>query len=129
VVNVVEAFPDRLGAYVGFVGDGAYPERGGFWTRADRPARVWLAPAGASTLVATLHIGPTPTTVSLRVGAWRDELMLSAEETRTVRIPLVAGASRVAIEVRAHDFFVPAEVDRTSADTRQLGCQVRFGLE
>lgn len=128
-IRVVESIPERLGAYVGFAGHDAYPEGGAFWTRADARAHVWLAPAGASTLVATLHVGPKPTTVSIQVGEWQDELALGAEETRSVRIPLVPGISRVPIDVRARDFFVPAEVDRRSADTRQLGCQVRFVLE
>ncbi|MBM3773055.1 MAG: hypothetical protein FJW27_17570 [Acidimicrobiia bacterium] len=127
-VDIVEAFPERLGAYVGFV-DGAYPERGTFWTRANRRARLWLAPAGASTLVATLHVGPKPTAVSLRVGESREEHSLRAEETRTVRIPLPPGVLRVPIEIQARDSFVPAEVDPASADTRELGCQVRFVLE
>lgn len=129
LVRVVEAFPDRLNAYVGFTGEDAYPEGGVFWTRADARARLWLAPAGAATVVATLHVGPKPTTVSVRIGEWHDEVVFAAEETRTLRIPLPPSVARVPIEVQAHDFFVPAEVDPLSADTRRLGCQVRFVLE
>lgn len=128
-VRIVEALADRPNAYVGFTGAEAYPEGGVFWTRADARAHMWLVPAGATTMVATLHVGPVPTTVSVRVGEWREEVAFAPEETRTLRIPLPAGTVRVPIEIRAHNFFVPAQVDPLSTDTRRLGCQVRFVLE
>ncbi|MGE3511312.1 MAG: hypothetical protein AB7N65_20775 [Vicinamibacterales bacterium] len=127
-VRAVEGVRGRPGAYVGFADGNAYPERGPFWTRADTPARVWLAPAGAQALLVTIHVGPAPATVTLRVGDRRERLMLARDDTRTLRIPLARTAA-VPIEVQSDSFFVPAEVDPNSTDRRQLGCQVGLVLE
>ncbi len=128
-VLAVEAFPERLGAYVAYVDTDAYPEHGVFWTRRDAEARLRLAPAGATTLVMTIHVGPAPTDVSVRVGEARQHLTMAPDETREVRLPLPSGASDVPVEVRADAFFVPAEVDPSSTDRRELGSQVRLVLE
>jgi hypothetical protein len=128
-VHAVEAFPERLQAYVAYVNGGAYPERGIFWTRGTGVARLRVAPAGASTLVLTLHVGPSATTVDVRVGDIVHRLPLAAEETRELRVILPPGQPDVPVEVKADRAFVPAQVDPSSTDTRQLGCQVRLVLE
>jgi len=79
--------------------------------------------------VLTLHVGPQQTSVSLRVAGRAETLSLQPNETRAVRFALPAGAAVVPIAVQASAAFRPSEVDRSSTDRRQLGCQVRVELE
>ena len=128
-VQVVEGFDDRPRAYLAYMDTNTYPERGVFWTKGTGRGRLLLAPAGAATAVVTVHVGPKAGIVSLRVGAQTEELSLHPEETTTVRITLPPGGQVVPIEVGVTSSFRPAQVDPTSWDFRQLGCQVRVVLE
>ena len=125
----VEALSDRPNAYLAYMDDNAFPERGVFWTRGLARTRVELAPAGAQTVVLTLHVGPRKTGVSLRLGDRTDMLTLQADETRALRFMLRAGILSVPLVVQASAMFRPADVDRSATDTRELGCQVRVELE
>lgn len=129
IARVVEPLAARLGAYVAYVDHNTFPEGGVFWTRGTERGAIVVVPAGSPALELTLHVGPTATGVSLWIGDQRQELTLQAEETRTVRVPLQAGRRILPIAVQAHRSFVPAQVDTRSTDMRQLGCQVRIGLE
>lgn len=128
-VLAVEGFDGRLNAYAAYVNDEAFPERGTFWTRAGGTARVLVAPAGASAMVVTMHVGPLPSSVSVRVGDHVESIAFARDETRTIRVPIAPGARVVPVEVRSSAFFRPHEVDPSSSDTRELGCQVRLVLE
>jgi hypothetical protein len=128
-VRVIEALPQRANAYIGYVDDSAFPENGVFWTRGTERGTVLLAPAGAATLVLTLHVGPVATPVTVWVGEARSEIAMAAEETRVVRLPLPPGAGAVKVAVQAGASFRPSEVDARATDSRSLGCQVRLELE
>jgi hypothetical protein len=128
-VAAVEAIPaGHVMGYMAYL-SGAYPEGGVFWTRGTQRADLLLAPAGAGTAVLTIHVGPLPTTVEVRVGDVSRVLELAANETTTLRVALPPGVSSVPLAVRAGTAFRPAQVDPTSTDTRELGCQVRVELE
>ncbi len=127
-VTAVEAFDDRLNAYVVYLDRFTYPEHGVFWTRGRERGRLLLAPAGAGTVAMTLHVGPIATTVTVRVGERTEHFALAPEETRTIRLPLPPAAA-VPIDVQASASFRPVDVDPSSSDTRHLGCQVRLVLD
>jgi hypothetical protein len=128
-VRLIESLPGRPNAYFGYVGDGLFPENGVFWTRGTSRGTILLAPAGASTLVMTLHVGPLPTPVTIWVEQARSDLAMAAEETRVVRVPLRPGTGMVTVTVQAGASFRPSEVDATTTDSRSLGCQTRLALE
>ncbi len=126
--RAVEAIASRPNAYIVYVDDESYPEGGVFWTRADNRAQILVAPAGASEIVLTLHVGPIHGTVSLTVDGQTRDVMLGPDETRQVSVSVREGAALVPILIRAPGWFRPATVDPKSADTRALGCQVRVDL-
>ena len=126
-VRSIESVQDRAGAYILYLDDNAYPERGVFWTRGTAPASVRVVPAGASQLILTLFAGPRDTALDLTVG----------DETRTATVPAgmvideafsIAGDVPVPVTVRAQGAFRPSESDPASSDTRLLGGQVRIQL-
>jgi hypothetical protein len=127
-VHAVELVPGRPNAYLAFTDERTYPENGVFWTRGSERGTMLLAPAGATTLVITVHVGPVPTPVTIWVDETRSEVALAAEETRVVRMPLPAAARMVSVAVQAGSSFRPSEVAK-SDDSRSLGCQVRLSLE
>ena len=127
-VQAVETVPGPPGSYIVYVDHATYPEKGVFWTRAGERGRVIVVPGAARSLVMTLHVGPQATTVTVRVGSDTQTLALGAEETREVRWSLPDQAT-VPVEVAATASFRPIDVDPSSTDSRQLGCQVRLVLE
>ena len=100
-----------------------------FWTRGTERGTVLVAPAGATTLAITLHVGPTPTPVTIWVEQARNDIVMAAEETRVVRLPLPPGAGMVTVAIQAGSSFRPSEVVPTATDSRSLGCQARLALE
>jgi len=127
--GAVESIPGRQNAYMVYVDEGTFPEGGVFWTRGTSRGEVLVAPAGASTVVLTLHLGPVGGTVRLEVGGRKLDVMMSADETRTVTVDVPVGSSYVSIAVQAPGAFRPADVDPKSTDARSLGCQVRVALD
>jgi hypothetical protein len=127
--EAVESLPGRQNAYMVYVDEGTFPEGGVFWTRGTSRGEVLVAPAGASTVVLTLHLGPVGGTVRLEVGGRKLDVMMSADETRTVTVDVPVGSSYVSIAVQAPGAFRPADVDPTSSDMRSLGCQVRVAVD
>jgi hypothetical protein len=128
-VRAVEMLPGRPNAYLGYVDEGTFPENGVFWTRGTDRGTVLLAPAGATTLVMTLHVGRAPTPVTIWVDRSHSEIVMNADETRVVRQPLPPGVGAVTVAVQAASSFRPSQVEPTSTDSRSLGCQVRLALE
>jgi hypothetical protein len=124
--RAVEAVPGRAGAYMEYLDEGTYPEGGVFWTRGTSRGEVVVAPAGASELLLTLHVGPNKGTVRVTAAGKTEDQPMEAEETRTVTVPVPAGASYVRLAIEAPADFRPSDVDQSSADTRSLGCQVRI---
>jgi hypothetical protein len=128
-VHKIESLPGRPNAYVAYVDKGTFPENGVFWTRGTDRGALLLAPAGATRLAVTLHVGPVPTNVTIWIGEERSEVMMAAEETRVVRFAIPTAARAVHFAIQASSSFRPSETVSTSTDTRNLGCQARLALE
>jgi hypothetical protein len=128
-VRAVEALPGPPNAYMAYIDEGTFPENGVFWTRGTERGAVRLAPAGATTLVLTLHVGPVATPVTIWVEQARHDIAMAADETRVLRLPLPAGAAAVTVAIQAGSSFRPSEVAPNVADSRSLGCQARPALE
>ena len=101
---------------------------GVFWTRGTGTGRVFVAPAGASTLVLTVHLGPAAGAVRLRVDGQDRSLTLSRDQTRQIEIPIAPGARLIPVVVAAPGSFRPSDHEPGSTDRRSLGCQIRIGL-
>jgi hypothetical protein len=127
-IHAMEPIANHPGAFIVYVDANTYPEGGIFWTRDTRQGRVFVAPAGASSLLLTLHLGPVAGAVRLDAGEQHLEVTLGRDETRQIEVPLAGGVTFVPVSVQAPGEFRPAEVDPRSDDARWLGCQVRIEL-
>jgi hypothetical protein len=127
-VRRVEAVEGRPHAYVAYVNDGAFPEGGVFWTRGTTQADVLVAPAGASIVNLTIHAGPEGGEVRVSTDGKPTSVTLQGGETRTMSIPVSPDTRVLALSVQSSSAFRPSDVDRTSTDTRELGCQVRIDV-
>jgi hypothetical protein len=132
-VHAVESIPGRPNAQLLYVNADTFPEGGVFWTHGTDRGDVLVVPAGARQILLTLHVGPVGGTVRVTAGSAgrREDVVLEPGETRTISIPVGdADAARyVPISIQAPASFRPAEVDPSSSDTRDLGCQVRVELK
>jgi hypothetical protein len=124
----IESIEGRPNAYLVYTDDNTYPEGGVFWTRRTARGTVFVLPAGASSIVLTLHVGPNGGTVRLDVGGERMDTVLSPNETRRLSIAVPSGVAMVPISVQAPGSFLPIDVEPGSRDMRSLGCQVRVEL-
>jgi hypothetical protein len=124
-VSAVESIAGHANAYLAYIGDGAFPEGGVFWTRGTDPADVLVVPAGAQRVVLTLHIGPGGGTVRLQANGRALDTVMAPNDTRTVTVAVPASAAYVPIRIQAPTAFTPADIDSHSSDQRLLGCQVR----
>jgi hypothetical protein len=127
-VHALEAIEGRPGAFIVYADADTLPEHGVFWTQGTSAGEVLVAPAGASTLVLTLHVGPAAGTVRLTVDGQDRSVPLARDETRQLEIPLTPSARLVPIVVQAPGSFRPSDHEPGSTDRRWLGCQVRIGL-
>jgi hypothetical protein len=127
-VHAMEPIASHPGAYIVYADANTYPEGGIFWTRDTHEGDVFVAPAGAATLLLTLYQGPVAGPVSLHVGGQRLDVNLSRDETRQIEVPAPGGMTLVPVRVQAPGTFRPADVDPKSDDMRWLGCQVRIDL-
>src|SRR5262249_34958942 len=117
------------GGYLVYTDAHAYPEGAVFWTVGAEEARVLVAPQGASRIILTLFTGPLSGD-GVGAGGGRVETVgVAAGETRKVEIKVPAGQRLVPLAVQSRSAFRPAEVEKSSRDTRLLGCQVRIHLE
>jgi hypothetical protein len=127
-IHAIEPIVSHPGAYIVYADANTYPEGGIFWTRDTHEGNVFVAPAGAATLLLTLYQGPVAGPVSLHVGEQRLDVNLSRDETRRIEVPAPRGMTLVPVRVQAPGTFRPADVDPKSDDMRWLGCQVRIDL-
>ena len=127
-VHAIDAIAGQPGAYVVYGDDETYPEGGVFWTRSTHAGRVFVSPAGASTLVLTLHVGPVGGAVRVRVDGQDHSVTLARDQTRQIEIPLVRADRLIPVTVEAPGRFRPSDHEPGSTDQRWLGCQVRIGL-
>jgi hypothetical protein len=128
-VRAVEAIAGRAGAFIVYGDEDTYPEGGLFWTRGTRAGKVFVLPAGASTLVLTLHVGPVTGLVRVMVDGQDRSVTLSRDQTLRLEMPLAKGARLVPIVVEAPGSFRPSDHEPGSTDRRRLGCQVRVELQ
>jgi hypothetical protein len=126
--RAIEAIDGPPGALIIYADDDTYPEGGVFWTRETRAAKVLVATGGASTLIMTLHVGPSAGGVRLIVDGEDHSVTLAADQTLVTSIPLKGGARLIPIVVEAPGRFRPSDRDPRSTDRRWLGCQVRIEL-
>ena len=127
-VHAIEPAGGRSDAYIIYADGDTYPEGGVFWTRGARAGTVFVAPAGASTLTLTLHVGPVGGPVRVTVDGNDRSVTMSPGQTRDVDVPLPPGARLIPILVQASGEFRPSDHEPGSTDRRWLGCQVRVGL-
>ncbi|HEX6464832.1 MAG TPA: hypothetical protein VFZ98_10275 [Vicinamibacterales bacterium] len=109
-----------------FVDDGSYPEPGGFWVAGARETEVVVMPdRPAATVTLTIRNGATPNTVTVESSGRETTMTLASGEERTIdaAVPPSEGSSR--FRIRSSSGFRPAQVDRSSRDTRLLGAFVR----
>jgi hypothetical protein len=128
-VRAVEAIAGRAGALIVYGDEDTYPEGGLFWTRGTRAGKVFVLPAGASTLLLTLHVGPVTGLVRVMVDGQDRSVTLSHDQTLRLEMPLAKGARLVPIVVEAPGSFRPSDHEPGSTDRRRLGCQVRVELQ
>ena len=86
-IHAMEPIASHPGAYIVYADANTYPEGGIFWTRDTHEGDVFVAPAGAATLLLTLYQGPVAGPVSLHVGGQRLDVNLSRDETRQIEVP------------------------------------------
>jgi hypothetical protein len=127
-IHALEAIEGRPGAFIVYADPNTFPESGVFWTQGTSAGKVLVAPAGASTLVLTLHLGPAGGAVRLTVDGQDRSVTLAHDETRQLEIPLAPAARLIPVVVEAPGSFRPFEHEPGSTDRRSLGCQVRVGL-
>jgi hypothetical protein len=128
-VRSIESLDARDGAYLIYTDEHAYPEGPVFWSRGTAETALWVAPAGASKMTLKLSTGPQSGQVSVSVAGQSQTVPMVANQVKDIVFDLPPGRSIVPLTVRSTVMFRPAEIDRTSTDTRGLGCQVRIGLE
>ncbi|MFM8532139.1 MAG: hypothetical protein ACKOEC_00845, partial [Acidimicrobiia bacterium] len=108
-----------------FFDDWAYPERDGFWTRADGEATVVLDSGAAqpSGLPMSVTAGQEPTTVWLSTGDWQESVALRAGERRDVMLPPASGDVWT-LRVRSGTGFRPSEREPGNRDVRELAAWI-----
>jgi hypothetical protein len=109
-----------------FFDDWAYPERDGFWTRAEGEATVVIDddPARAlSGLSISVTAGAVPTTVELSSGSWRESLSLESGEKRDVTLPPAEQGSWT-VRIRSGAGFRPSEREPGNPDVRKLAAWI-----
>jgi len=109
-----------------FFDDWAYPERDGFWTRANGAATVVIDTdegTRLSGLPITIVAGAEPTTMRLSIGSWEESFSLAAGQKQDVVLPPAeSGAWR--LRIRSGRGFRPSERDRNSRDVRSLAAWI-----
>ena len=109
-----------------FFDERAYPERDGFWTRADERTTV-LIDTDDVTLTPGLPVvfagRAVPTTVRLAVGGWKDTIALAAGQSRPVTLP-ASERGVWAMRMESGHGFHPFEREPGNRDVRDLAAWV-----
>ena len=126
VTGLAQAAASYGGLVVYSLGDLAYLETGGVWTRpGERAEFVMVAPGRAGGLRFFVSGGPTRNACLVERNGWHERVALGPGERREVRIPGdVRTPGRIA--VTAEQGFRPSEFDPRNADNRRLGCRIEF---
>ncbi len=127
-VMAIEPIASRRGALILYTDESTYPEGGVFWTRGTEEGTIEVAPAGASRIVLTLHVGPNGGAVRVTAGGQDYSAVFAPNDTREIAVPVPPGARTVPVRVGAARQFRSVDTDPASDDTRRLGCQVRVDV-
>jgi hypothetical protein len=109
-----------------FFDERAYPERDGFWTRANSNATVVVDTEDGvrlSGLPISITAGAVPTTVDLSTGGWRESFSLNAGQTQELTLPK-SETGAWTLSMRSGAGFRPSERDPASRDVRLLGAWI-----
>jgi hypothetical protein len=109
-----------------FFDEWAYPERDGFWTRANGSATVVIDTdegTRLSGLPISMTAGAVPTTIRLSVGRWEESFSLTAGQKQDLVLP-PADAGAWALRIRSGEGFRPSERDSGSRDVRMLAAWI-----
>ena len=126
--RAIESIEDWPGGYLVYTDEEAYPEGGVFWTRGTETAHVLVAPAGASRIVLTLHLGPLAGVVRLSLAGKEYAPTVASNDLTKFEVDVPPNLRLVPMTFQCTDSFRPSEVDPSSDDVRRLGCQVRVEL-
>ena len=121
----------RQGAATVFFHDNfAFAEPTGYWTRGGATTDITYATNAGSpaTIAIVVHCGPVPNQVVLRTADGEERLMLQPGAERSLALPTTQESDigvRVApLKISVQNGFVPAQVDRSTTDSRFLGCWI-----
>ena len=109
-----------------FFDEWAYPEKDGFWTRADGSATVVIDTdqgTRQSGLPISITAGAVPTTIRVAVGNWEESFALAAGQKQDVVLP-AADSGAWALRIRSGAGFRPSERDPGSRDVRSLAAWI-----
>ena len=109
-----------------FFDEWAYPERDGFWTRADGDVTVVIDsenPSHQAGLPMSVTAGQEPTSVRIAVGSWAASLSLAAGEKRDVVLP-PPDAGSWTLRIRSGAGFRPSEREPGNRDVRKLAAWI-----
>lgn len=108
-----------------FFDEWAYPERDGFWARANGTVSVVLDTdegTRQSGLPISITAGAVPTTMRLSMGSWDQVFTLAAGQTQDVMLPAAGGVWPLRIHSGAG--FRPSEREAGSTDVRSLAAWI-----
>jgi hypothetical protein len=109
-----------------FFDEWLYPERDGFWTRADGSAMVVLDTDEGSRLSGlpiSITAGAVPTMISLSVGSWSESFTLAAGQKQDVMLP-PARQGVWPLRIRSGAGFRPSEREPGNRDVRNLAAWI-----
>lgn len=109
-----------------FLDERAYPERDGFWMRADSTATVVIASADAAHLAGlplSIIAGAVPTSIRVSADGLEEVVDLAAGEARVMTLPRPAGGAW-RLRIRSGAGFRPSERDPGNRDVRALAAWI-----
>jgi hypothetical protein len=111
-----------------FMDDASYPEPAGFWVAGGGETEVVVMPDHPdAALTIEIRNGAAPNTVTVESAGGKTSLPLAAGEDRRVDVPASGAEGSLRIRIRSASGFRPADLDRSSRDTRLLGVFVSVG--
>lgn len=123
---VLSTFRSRLASFY-FPDDEVHREPTGFWTRRGRRTTVLVGrpqrdhQAARAVRIRT-HCGPVANTLRITSTTWDETIQLGPGQAQELEVP--ARHNHVRLDIETVDGFVPAEIDTSSRDRRDLGCWV-----
>ena len=109
-----------------FFDERAYPERDGFWTRANGLALVVIDTDDGTRvpgLPISITAGAVPTTVTLSVGIWQETFALEAGQKQDVTLPPATDGAWP-LWIRSGPGFRPSEREPGNRDVRSLAAWI-----